>query len=258
MERRIQKTDMVVNRVKRIPIVIFLKRISPVLFLLLLLYLSILFGLWNIRNIEFNEKELKYISEEELESYVYEFLEENIFLLRPSVIEEKILKSNGYVEEVYVKKILPGKLDITIKEYTPIYLGYSSETCMLFADSGEKVLEVCKECSEECSTDSWDTALVYITSESALESGERLIFFEEIHMIQKVLSTFKYDLVNISINNGIAKITDIHGHEFVFDLSYELDIQLSRMYLVGQKVDRDMIKFKSLDLRFERPVMKLK
>lgn len=258
MERRIQKTDVIVNRVKRIPIVIFLKRISPILIFLLLLFLSFVFGLWNIRDMKFNERELKYISSTELESYVSEFLEKNIFLLKPSKVGEKILESNGYVEEVYVKKVLPGKLEIKIKEHTPLYLGYSSDTCLLFADTGEKILEICKECSEECSIDLGDTSIVYITSESTLESGGRLIYFEEVYMIQKVLSAFRYELSNISINDGIARIIDTQEHEFVFDLSFELDVQLSRMYLVGQKIDRDMIKFKSLDLRFERPVMKLK
>ncbi|KKP81665.1 MAG: hypothetical protein UR84_C0019G0015, partial [candidate division WS6 bacterium GW2011_GWD1_35_594] len=58
--------------------------------------------------------------------------------------------------------------------------------------------------------------------------------------------------------DGIATIMDTDGHIFVFDITYDLDTQLGRMYLVGEKINTDLIEFKSLDLRFERPVMRLK
>lgn len=257
MRENIQKKDVMINRIKRIPLVVFLKKSIPVLVFLLLLFLSFVFGLWNVRSFEYNDTQLVNVKKSELDSYVSEYVNQNIFLVKPNEIQKTILESNGYIKEVYIKKVLPSKLEITIKEYVPSYLGYSSERCLLFADSGEMIQEVCKECKEECLSNEVDTSLVYITSQSTLENAKRLIFFEEIDGIRKVLSVFQYEIEMIDIKDGIATINDIDKHLFVFDISYELDTQLARMYVTGQKIDSDMIKFKSLDLRFERPVMKL-
>lgn len=257
MRENIQKKDVIINRFKRIPVIVFLKRSLPILIFLLLLVLSFVFGLWNVRQFEYNDAELVNVKRSELDSYVSEYLDQNIFLLKQKDLQKTILENNGYVKEVYIKKILPSKLEITIKEYTPSYLGYSSDRCLLFADNGEMVQEVCKDCKDKCLSSEVDISLVYITSESSLENAERLIFFEEIDGIRKVLTVFEYQIDTIDIKDGIATINDIDKHLFIFDISYELDTQLARMYIIGQKINSDEIKFKSLDLRFERPVMKL-
>ncbi len=257
MRENIQKKDVMINRFKRIPLIVFLKKSLPILIFLLLFTLSFVFSLWNVRGFEYNDSELNNVKKSELDSYVSKYLNQNIFLLKPKDLQKAILENNGYVKQVYIKKILPSKLEITVKEYTPSYLGYSSDRCLLFADGGEMIQEVCKDCKEECLKSEVDNSLVYITSESSLENAKRLIFFEEIDGIRKVLSVFEYQIDTIDIKDGIAIIYDIDTHFFVFDISHELETQLARMYIIGQKIDNDMIKFKSLDLRFERPVMKL-
>ncbi len=257
MQENIQKKDVRINRFKRIPLIVFLKKSIPIIVFLILLTLSFVFGLWNVRSFEYNDSELINVKKSELDSYVSEYIDQNIFLVKPSDIQKTFLEKNGYIKEVYVKKVLPSKLNITIKEYIPSYLGYSTDRCLLFADSGEMIQEVCKDCKEECFNREAKKLLIYITSESSLENAQRLIFFEEIDGIRKVLTVFEYQIDSIDIKDGIATINDLDKHIFVFDISYELDTQLARMYVTGQKIDNDMIKFRSLDLRFERPVMKL-
>ncbi len=254
MRKSIQRNEAVINRIRRVPFVVFLKKILPVIIFLLLLFLSFVFGLWNVRSFEYIDSELRNVSTEELDSYLSEYIGRNIFLIKPIDIQKSILEGNGYVREVQVKKVLPSKLRITIKEFTPLYIGYSSDVCLLFADTGEEIAQICSECKQECTGN--ETELVTITSESILENNGKLIFYMEIYRIQKVLSVFNYQIVGIQINDGIAIFSDLEGHTFLFDISYELEEQLARMYLVGQKIDMDIMKFKSLDLRFERPVMK--
>jgi hypothetical protein len=99
---------------------------------------------------------------------------------------------------------------------------------------------------------------VYIKSTSILESERKLIYFNEISKVQKVLSEFGYFIIKIDIDNGVAEFTDEEGKVFIFDFSNNLDTQLARMYAVGGKINEDLMKFSRLDLRFKRPVMDLK
>ena len=256
MNEVIKKREVVINKIKRFPLTVFLKKILPILLFLSVLFISFVFGLWNIRGFDYSGSKLEYISESELDSYLSEYLGKNIFVLSLSDAEKKLFNSNGYIKEVYIKKILPSKLNILVEELRPSYLGYSSERCLLFADTGESISEVCNECEQECITNR-EGDVVYIKSNSSLESNGRLIFFEQISSIQKVLSEFEYIMDIVSISNGIVEILDTQGHTFVFDITYDLDTQLARVYIVCQKIDEDMIKFNSLDLRFDRPVMRL-
>lgn len=251
-----KKRVAVINKVRRFPVVVFLKRILPILLFFFLLFLSLIFGLWNVRTFDYSGSNLENISESDLDLYLSEYIGKNIFTLSLSDVEKKLLDSNGYVQEVYIKKVLPGKLNILIEELKPSYLGYSSERCLLFADTGESISEICIECEQECIKNKVD-GIVYIKSNSSLESKGRLIFFDQINSIQKVLSEFEYIMDSVSINNGIVEILDTQGHTFKFDITYDLDTQLARVYIVCQKINEDMIKFNSLDLRFDRPVMRL-
>ncbi|MDY0096998.1 MAG: hypothetical protein RBS01_01435 [Candidatus Dojkabacteria bacterium] len=130
--------------------------------------------------------------------------------------------------------------------------------CHFFSKEGIRLEELCKECESECMEYATSIESVYISSESVLESGNLLIYREEFEKISKLLSQFGYDINDINIVKGISTITDRKDHTFIFDISNDLDLQLSRMYLVGEKINEQEINFKSLDLRFERPVMKLK
>lgn len=256
MEETIKKREAVINKVKRFPIVVFLKRSIPFLVLILIILLSFLFGLWNVREFDYRNSQLNNVKSEKLDLYLSEYLGKNIFILSLPEIENKLIESDGYIKDVYIKKILPWKLGLLIEEYKGAYLGYSSNRCILFADNGKTISEICKECEKEC-LEKKSSDVLYITSDSSLESNGYLLFFEEISKIQKVLSEFKYVATQVNITKGIATITDIGGHTFVFDITYDFDIQLARVYIVCQKINEDIIKFKSLDLRFDRPVMRL-
>jgi len=248
--------NIILNRFKRVPFIVFLKRFTPFLIFILILLISFLVGLWNVRSFDFQSSNLVNITQVELESYLSIYKGRNIFLLRPYDVRKTLIESDGYIKEVEIKKLIPSKLEITVQEYTPLYVGYSSDNCLLFAQTGEFIEEICTNCEKDCPAYAVDKELVFISSGSLLESGGKLIYFEEIYKVERILAEFKYKVITLDITEGIATFNDIENHSFVFDLSTELDTQLARMYLVGQKVDQDMIKFSSLDLRFERPVMR--
>jgi len=247
------KSYAFLNRLSRVSVIVFLKKYSPVFIVLLLFVLSNVFGLWNVRNIQFELNEESNINALELEEKVNFFKGENIFLLAPREVKETLLEENGYIKEAYVEKNIPSTLSIKIDEYIPLYIGYSSERCVLYSSEGTRIKEICKECLEECK----DESFISISSNSLLESSKRLIYIDEIRKISKLLDTFGFNVKKIEIGEGVSTFTAT-DNTFTFDMSYNLDIQLNRMYLVGQKINSESMEFTSLDLRFERPVMKLK
>ena len=246
------------NRVKRFPFVVFLKKIFPILIFLIIFVITLLIGVWDIKKFKYSNSEFDNVSKEQIDSYVESFKGKNIFVVDPSEIEYEIRNGNGYISEVYAKKVLPNSISISFKEYEVRYTGYSSDVCHFFSKEGVRLEEVCSECEKECLEYSTSLESIYISSESVLESNRLLIYREEFDKISKLLSQFGYEIKDINIVKGISTIKDIDEHTFVFDISNDLDLQLSRMYLVGEKINEQEINFKSLDLRFERPVMRLK
>lgn len=256
MEENFKKSRVVINRVKRIPFVVLLKKFLPLLIFIFIVLLSFVFGLWDVKNLQYNTDDLKNVTYFDLDSSLSQFIGENIFLIKPNELTNEIYSHIGFVKKASVKKILPNTLRISIEEHIPLYIGYSSNRCLLFSDTGDLIEEICKDCENDCTSESSER--VYINSNSVIESNGKLIFFEEIFKVNKLLSEFNYKISSLSIEDGIAVFKDTMNHTFTFDLSNQLDTQLARMYLIGTKIDGDMMQFTTLDLRFERPVMNIK
>lgn len=246
------------NKVKRTPAIIFLRSILPFIIIVVVIIITFLAGVWNIKRIEYNESELSNVSVIQLDTYLSEFMGKNIFTVNPDDIKSVLINSNGYIKNVYIKKVLPSKLSIKVEEFVPLYIGYSSDRCLLFSDTGNLIFEICTNCEQECLANEENNGKIYIKSTSILESEKKLIYFNEISKVQKVLSEFGFFIVEIDIDNGVVEFTDEEGKIFVFDLSNDLDTQLARMYAVGGKINEELIKFSRLDLRFKRPVMNFK
>lgn len=251
------KSISLFNRFLRFPFIVVLRKYILLFILPLLFFLTNLVGLWNIRNIDIHLKNESYLKEEEVLLSLDSVLGENIFLVSPGEIESLVMKSSGFVNDVYVEKNIPFTLKIDVKEYTPRYVGYYSDKCVLFSEEGQLILEVCKDCENSCVQDSSEYSPIYISSDAMLENNKRLIFSNEIERIGEVLKKFGFFVSTISIDNGTTFVGSDDGHTFIFDITDDLDIQLGRLYLIGQKINSESMEFKSLDLRFDRPVMKL-
>lgn len=244
-----------VNRIKRTAVVIFLRKISWILILISILLISFLLGVWNIQSFEYVNSNKVYVND--IDTYVSEYIGSNIFLIQPKDIENDILSSNSYVKSVNIEKILPNKILVTVNEYIPKYVGYFSNRCVLFSIEGKELEEYCKDCENECLEHSNILNSIYIKSDTLLSSESKLIFLDEISSISALLYEFGYDIKSVDISQGVTVIQDTFDHSFTFDITYDLDTQLSRLYLVGEKINAQEINFSSVDLRFERPVMKL-
>lgn len=248
-------SSVIINKIKRFSVVILLKRFLPLLLLISFFFISILLGIWNIQRFVYSNDNFELVSKEDVSNSLKQYLGKNIFLIKPFDIKESVLQSSGYVKSVYVKKNIPNTIFLTLQEYDVGYIAYYGNICSFFSTEGIYLEKKCEQCEQECRGYVLNEDTVYIYSDTVLESGKRLIFIQEFDIISKVLREFGYIPSNINMNLGITTFTDIQGHTFVFDLADDLNTQLGRLYLVGEKINVDQISFKSVDLRFERPVM---
>ena len=183
----IRKKDAIINKVKRASIVLYIRKFLPIVIIVFLIGMSFLLGFWNVREFEYDTDRLVNVTRSELDSYVREYLGRNIFSISPSQIEKDILESNGYINRVNVKKVLPDKLRVDIQEYIPYYSGYSSDSCLIFSKEGVLLAEICTECKQECFVQVDTLSNVYISSDSVIENNGRLIFYEEVSSIIDIL-----------------------------------------------------------------------
>jgi len=251
------KIQAILNKISRFTPIIFLKRYVLLFAFLIFFLISNIIGFWNVRNIEFGVKENTNVDLISLRTSLEEIKGKNIFFVTPSEVMGELDEYNAFVKSIYIEKRVPSTLHIQIEEYEPKFLGYASERCKLFSEEGVSIVEICKDCEEECFQYMDVYSSIYISSNSSLENSKRLIYTEEIVNVLEILKIFGYDIKGIDISNGIARFESIDNHLFVFDISENLEVQLNRVYVVGKKINDENMNFKSLDLRFERPVMKL-
>ena len=252
------KTQAIVNKINRFSPIVFFKKYLLLFLLLLLFFLSNILGFWNVREIQFDLKEKTNVDILSLQNSTEEIKGRNIFFVSPSEVQSLLNSQNGFVKRIYVEKRIPFTLYIQIEEYEPKFLGYASERCTLFSSEGVRISEICKECEDECKENLDRYSSIYISSNASLENEKRLIYQVEISNVLEILKIFGYEISSINISNGIANFESTDSHIFVFDISENLETQLNRVYIVGKKINDENMNFRSLDLRFERPVMKLK
>jgi hypothetical protein len=83
-----------------------------------------------------------------------------------------------------------------------------------------------------------------------------LLIMESIYKVVKVVNTYGYEIKNILFVDNILEITTKTDKIFKFSMSEDLDLQLERYISVANRVKSDNLEFKSIDFRFERPVLK--
>ena len=218
-----------------------------ILIIVLVIYLLTIFGVFKIKKIE-TENELKYVTN--IEQITKQYKGVGYFSLNLEKLEEEIQDSSKYVKSVSAEKIFPNKILLDIKEYKPeLYMEYK-DICYIFSQEGlilEELIEY-----EDCSLENG----IIIKSNQNILADNKLIFGTEVDEVIKILEEFGWNIKKLTFEKNVLEITD--GEKTItLEVNEEYEDQLARMYLVLEKVNIDDIEYKSIDLRFERPVMEL-
>ncbi len=262
-----KKRSFLKDRIMRFKVVAFIKKNLFLSVFLLLLILSFPVGFWDVKKYEFYDLNGDIISET-ISSSVSNYLKENVtgenyFLLSPLTLEKGLYMAIPKLKTAKIEKVAPNKLILFLEVFDEKYTAYlRDQKCYILSYEGIVLDSVCeKEKTQCCQQYALDNSLIYFFSqevEPSISEGEKdkLLIMEEVGKIVKIVEKFNYKIERIVLNKEIVELYDDSDRVFRFTISADIDTQLKRFIIVAGKINSDEMDFSSLDLRFERPVMR--
>lgn len=262
-----KKRSFLKDRIMRFKVVAFIRKNLFLSIFVFLLILSFLVGFWDIKKYELYDLNGETVSEE-ISLSVNNYLQENVtgenyFFLSPLTLEKDLYLAIPKLKAVRIEKVAPNKLILFLEVFDEKYSAYlRDQKCYLLSYEGIVLDSVCEEAKTECCQQyAQDNSLVYFSSqevEPSISEGDKdkLLIMEEVGKMVKVIEKFKYKIERIVLNKEIVELYDENDRVFRFTISSDIDTQLKRFIIVAGKINADEMDFSSLDLRFERPVMK--
>jgi len=259
IEKELTKERKVVHqgrKILRIKPIVWAQRYWLLILLVLVIAVTILLGIYDIKRITYKSEGNEYVKESTVRNILSEDLGKNFFCINPDTLEQRLLE-NTFVKTADVEKIFPNELIVEIEEYKPFLLFESENICNIFAIEGV-LLETKTEI--DCTEYAGEIEVIYFKGEETQiieEEGKKYFYLsDEVSDISKVLKNFDIEIVKITLKENILTVfTD--SCSVVIDINQELDTELARLYLVLEELDNLGKEAKSIDTRFERPVIQI-
>ncbi len=267
METQKQPRNYILEKISRFKPVTFLRKNLFVTIVILLMVVTNLVGIWNIKKFEIYDtsgEEIPEKTEQQIKKYIEEnSVGENFFILSPGELNKELVSNISYIKSADVKKSLPNKLEIFVEIYTPELLSVlNTDQCYVLSSEGIMLERVCEGEANDCCMAYVETNKLYLLTSSSvdiskLENGkEKLLVMDSISKVIKIVNSLGYDIKTVTLSGDILEIKLTSDNIVRFSVDEDLDTQLERFVIVAGKIKSDKIKFKSLDVRFERPVIK--
>ena len=257
------------ERISRFRPIVFLKKHIPFVIFFLVFLLSLLIGVWEINRFKIYQTNGEEV-EEKIERLVTEYLEKevggkNFFSTYSKDVEDSLVKNISFVKSASIAKIAPNKLEVYLEIYQPRSLILDIDNkCKTLSLTGIVLEELCEEIEDValcCEGYTSDGKYYIFKSDEAetskLENGkEQLLVMIDIANIVKVVDSFGFKIKEITLKDKVVAIEDLDGNTHLFTLVDNINTQLARYYVIMKKVNSDEIQFNTVDVRFERPIVK--
>lgn len=245
-----KNSDVKISFYKKLSRKKWFKIAKPILFIMitmLIAYILFLVGVFQIKKIEPNME----LTNANIEEVTNQYLGQEYFSLNLANLEKDILNTDRYVKSVRAEKVFPNTVRLKMEEYEPMsYLEYKG-VCYILSKEGV-ILEEETE-YEECILENG----IELNSKQNILTENRLIFDTELLEIVTLLEKFDWEITAVNFKENLLEFSSHDQKTVIVEINQEYETQLSELYLILEKVNIEGIEYKSLDLRFERPVMKL-
>jgi hypothetical protein len=251
----------------RYPLVVFIRKNIYIFLVISTFALTLLLGVWDIKKYEIYNLEGTPTDQKVLQQ-IEKYFDENIkgynyFSFSTIEYEEEMYLDIPYIEKIRVEKTLPNKLVIFTKIYKEEYVSILSEdSCYSLSSDGILLEELCEDSEQHCCVEYALASNLPLFKSSTVDISsfenqkDRLLLMEDISVVYKVIVAFKYSVKEIELIDEILEFRDVEGKIFRFNMADDLLLQTKRFVSIMGKVKGEDMQFKTLDLRFERPVMK--
>jgi cell division septal protein FtsQ len=175
-------------------------------------------------------------------------------------LEEDIKKSSPFIDSVFIFKDLPSKVSILIYEKTPIIsLEIEKKKCVLMDSYGFVLKIEEQECTDQVKE--YKTILVSSDTPKVEFNVGSISNYNQLFLITKtlkILSDLEIPVTRIDIKDNISKFVSTNQKQYVISFNQEIEPQLARLIAVVNELEKKSYKFKSIDIRFNRPVLTIK
>lgn len=198
------------------------------------------------------------ISKEQIISSIQEAKQENYFSLSTREYEQKILESDTKVKAVYIEKVFPNKITVTIEERIPILSVYSRGSCALIADDSFVLSVLEGDCTEQIGRYLTDYAEV-VDNKAKFETGSKnnSYLIAGLMTIRSKADKYGFSIERVLIKDTIAYII-LRGDvvlNLVVDFDKSVEEQMARFSVIMDYTPTVVRQYSSIDLRFEKPVL---
>ncbi len=235
----------------------FVRKILKIVKILLplgaLVYVLLYSPLFVISELETND--LSYIGSEEIISEFEGLKGKNFFLTDLSYIRGEVIKKYAFIERVYTEKIFPNKILINIREKEPAFVVSNDIGCFLLDSDGFVLLE--GDCNFLKSNYSVKEVFGKDLNNIEFVPNTQSSFYNAkyLYEILNVMEYYGYRVKIIEFENHMAELELHDSRLFTFSFLDDIDVQLKRLIIITKKTQAEEMPFKSIDLRYQRPVL---
>ncbi len=179
----------------------------------------------------------------------------NLILLSSNGVKENILNNNPQVQSVHIEKKYPDTLNISVGFYNPAAYIQVNGGYFLLSQSG-KILEKNKTIqNKNIPTIKYYQQLDYY----GYQSGDVISFKDIAASLKLLVKSLDLGLIinNIDINGLNMIVLNSKDKRFIFTTEKEISEQEYQFAEIVRKLRIEGREFKSLDLRFNKPVISL-
>lgn len=235
-----------------------------IILLVLFLFFIYHFNIFIIKFVEVQIEKINCANVNQIKDFV-NLNGQNFLFLSSSKTEDRIKKKFVCIRSVAISKYFPNKVKLVASGREPVAIlkSVSSSTlasgsAILDSSTGSENFVIDNEgVIYSSNIDQIMFPRIYISG-SNLTIGNQLksIFIQNALKILEKAKTFDVEVREVKIDN--ENIFFVNGSpRIIFKLSSNVDMQLASLQLILQKAKIDDVKIEFIDLRFDKPVVKI-
>jgi len=232
--------------------------------LLALLYLFFTSDFFSIKTVivePFSGSSISYIDKEAVKNDLVYNIDVNYFTINEKEIIKTIKDKYYIAENIVIEKQLPDRILVKIDEREPfLTLNINSSSCAVL-DKSSFVFDMATT-SESCIK----TSINYSTYYVSLVNNSNIYNVNEVsnefltNSLEKIIEAIEnnnFSIDTITVNSDYIEILLTDKSILIFQLGDDIDTEILRFYIVVEELNRDYKTFKTLDLRYERPIVNM-
>ncbi len=221
-----------------------------------------LFYLGKVTVLPFAEEKFKYIEEKPVQKELAGFMGKRIWSVSLKDVKDAVIKKFPFISDVYVTKRAPDTLIVRITEREPaLALGIQQDATnvdvIFLIDKDGMVLGNCSDYLEICSV----LPYYYISATKVeLEVGKTVYLPYKSQLLELNNKLKEQGFAIQKFMNPVSEVIvacQQNGANLIFSTTKPILSQIDELILTTQKLKKQGKKYKEIDLRYDRPVVRV-